>query len=65
MFNRDSGRDHTLTILIAILIWVAGGYLLLRDYFKTGVLNGPMAVVLILGVILTILAAIQQLRSKK
>lgn len=56
MFNRNSDSDHTLTILIAILIWIAGGYLLIHDYLKTGVLNGPMAILLIVGVVITGLA---------
>ncbi|MFD1464818.1 hypothetical protein ACFQ4L_01760 [Lapidilactobacillus mulanensis] len=53
MFNRNSDSDHTLTILIAILIWIAGVYLLIHDYLKTGVLNGPMAILLVIGIVIT------------
>ncbi|WP_125767738.1 hypothetical protein [Lapidilactobacillus wuchangensis] len=60
MFNRNSDHDHTLTLLIASLIWIAGAYLLISDYLKTHLLNGPMALVLIVGIVLTAFGFWQQ-----
>lgn len=60
MFNRNSDHDHTLTLLIASLIWMGGAYLLVRDYLKTHLLNGPMALVLLIGIVLTALGFWQQ-----
>lgn len=64
MFNRNTNHDHTLTLLIATLIWLAGGYLLIKNYLETHILNGPMALILIIGVVMTVFAAIQQWRQK-
>ncbi|MCH4057368.1 hypothetical protein [Lapidilactobacillus gannanensis] len=60
MFNRNSDHDHTLTLLIASLIWIGGAYLLINDYLKNHLLNGPMALVLLIGVVLTALGFWQQ-----
>lgn len=65
MFKRDSGTDQTLTILIASLLWIAGAYLLGRDYFKTGLLNGPLAILLIIGLVITGAALVTHHRRQK
>lgn len=54
--KRQPNSNTTLIIYIAIFIWSLGGYLVVKDYLKNGVLNGPMVLLLIPGILLTTLA---------
>ncbi|WP_125604651.1 hypothetical protein [Lapidilactobacillus bayanensis] len=60
--KRSVNSNITLTTYIAVLLWSVGGYLVIKDYLQTGILNGPMVILLIIGIILTVLTIF---RSRK
>lgn len=53
--KKQPKSNLTLTVYIAMLIWSVGGYLIVKDYLQTGILNGPMVVLLVIGIVLTAL----------